>query len=154
MSLTHQLFLQTLRELAGFAFGVPSSNRLFEALGNCDVRSRSSNLGVGAIPEMISSDDKKISPFVFRLAVAFSLAVCCSSRLELVRAADSNLTGASAMLQKLSDEVRDCYQHAKDCARKAAAQADPAVRQSFLDAQQSWLKLVRRLAAVPERKST
>jgi hypothetical protein len=58
------------------------------------------------------------------------------------------------MLQKLSDEVRDCYQHAKDCARKAAAQADPAVRQSFLDAQQSWLKLVRRLAAVPERKST
>jgi hypothetical protein len=57
------------------------------------------------------------------------------------------------MLQKLSDEVRDCYQHAKNCARKAAAQADPAVRQSFLDAQQSWLKLVRRLAAAPERKS-
>jgi hypothetical protein len=57
------------------------------------------------------------------------------------------------MLQKLSDEVRDCYQHAKDCARKAAAQTDPTVRQSFLDAQQSWLKLARRLAAAPERKS-
>jgi hypothetical protein len=55
-----------------------------------------------------------------------------------------------AMIQKLSDEVRACYQHAKDCARKAAAQPDPAVQQSFLDAQQSWLKLVWRLATAPE----
>jgi hypothetical protein len=54
------------------------------------------------------------------------------------------------MIQKLSDEVRACYQHAKDCARKAAAQPDPAVQQSFLDAQQSWLKLVRRLVTAPE----
>jgi hypothetical protein len=52
----------------------------------------------------------------------------------------------------LSDEVRECYQHAKDCARWAAAQTDPAVQQSFLDARQSWLKLVRRLAAAPERE--
>jgi hypothetical protein len=56
------------------------------------------------------------------------------------------------MLQKLNDEVRECYQHAKDCARWAAAQTDPAVQQSFLDARQSWLKLVRRLAAAPERE--
>jgi hypothetical protein len=59
-------------------------------------------------------------------------------------------TGGIAMLQRLSDEVRACYQHAKDCARNAAAQSDPTVRQSFLDAQQGWLKLVRRLAAAPE----
>ena len=58
------------------------------------------------------------------------------------------------MLQKLNDEVRECYQHAKDCAGSAAAQTDPAVQQSFLDAQQSWLKLVRRLAAAPERERT
>jgi len=35
------------------------------------------------------------------------------------------------MLQKLNDEVRECYQHAKDCAGSAAAQTDPAVQQSF-----------------------
>ena len=55
------------------------------------------------------------------------------------------------MLQKLNDEVRECYQHAKDCAGSAAAQTDPAVQQSFLDARQSSLKLVRRLAAASER---
>jgi colanic acid biosynthesis glycosyl transferase WcaI len=48
------------------------------------------------------------------------------------------------MLQRLSDEVRACYQHAKDCARNAAAQSDPTVRQSFLDAQQGW-SVCRRL---------
>jgi hypothetical protein len=58
----------------------------------------------------------------------------------------------SEMLQKLNDEVRECYAHAKDCARKAAAQLEPAVRQSFLDAEQCWLRLVRRLASVPEPK--
>jgi hypothetical protein len=50
------------------------------------------------------------------------------------------------MLQRLSDEVRQCHAHAKECARKAAVQLDPALRQSFLDAEQYWLRLVRRLA--------
>jgi hypothetical protein len=54
------------------------------------------------------------------------------------------------MLQKLSDEVRECHAHAKDCARKAAAQPEPALRQSFLDAQQFWLRLLQRLASLPE----
>lgn len=52
------------------------------------------------------------------------------------------------MLQKLSDEVRECYAHAKACARKAAVQPEPAIRQSFLDAQQCWLRLLRRLASL------
>jgi hypothetical protein len=54
------------------------------------------------------------------------------------------------MLQKLSDEVRECHAHAKDCARKAAAQTEPALRQSFLDAQQCWVRLLKRLAVPPE----
>jgi hypothetical protein len=54
------------------------------------------------------------------------------------------------MLQKLSDEVRECYAHAKDCARKAAVQPEPALRQSFLDAQHCWLRLLRHLASLPE----
>lgn len=56
----------------------------------------------------------------------------------------------SDMVQKLSNEVRECYAHAKDCARKAAAQLEPALRQAFLDAEQCWLRLVRRLASGPE----
>jgi hypothetical protein len=57
------------------------------------------------------------------------------------------------MLQKLSDEVRECYAHAKDCARKAAAQPEPALQQSFLDAEQCWLRLVRHLASLPDLDS-
>ena len=57
------------------------------------------------------------------------------------------------MLQKLSNEVRQCHGHAKDCARMAAAQVEPAVRQSFLDAQQAWLRLARRLALASEVES-
>ena len=29
------------------------------------------------------------------------------------------------MLKNLSEEIRECYRHAEDCARKAAAQTDP-----------------------------
>jgi hypothetical protein len=62
----------------------------------------------------------------------------------------SVIVSQSDMLQKLTDEVRECYAHAKDCARKAAAQPEPALRQSFLDAQQCWMRLVQRLASLPE----
>lgn len=54
-----------------------------------------------------------------------------------------------SMLQKLSEEVRESDAHAKDCARKAAAQLDPPLQQSYLDAEQYWLQLVRRLASLP-----
>ena len=54
------------------------------------------------------------------------------------------------MLLYLSDEVRECRLHAKTCARNADAQSDPHVRQSFLDAEQSWLALAKRLAHFAE----
>jgi hypothetical protein len=56
----------------------------------------------------------------------------------------------SEMLHVLSDQVRECHTRAKECARKAAEQLDDPVRQSFLDAEQCWLRLVRRLALIPE----
>ena len=57
------------------------------------------------------------------------------------------------MLRQLPDQVRECRAHAKDCARKAAEQAEAAVRESFLDAEQSWLRLLRRLVSLPELES-
>jgi hypothetical protein len=42
------------------------------------------------------------------------------------------------MLKNLSKQIRDCYQHAEDCARKAAAQTDPRLRQDYLDLEQGW----------------
>lgn len=47
------------------------------------------------------------------------------------------------MLNNLSGDIRECLQHAEDCARKAAAQTDPKVKQDFLDLEQRWLSLAR-----------
>lgn len=47
------------------------------------------------------------------------------------------------MLNNLGEEIRECYRHAEDCARKATAQPDPKLKQGFLDWEQRWLFLAR-----------
>jgi hypothetical protein len=47
------------------------------------------------------------------------------------------------MLANLSEQMRDCLQHAEDCARKAAAHTDPTLKQDFLDSERRWLLLAR-----------
>ena len=54
------------------------------------------------------------------------------------------------MVIHLSDRVRECYVHAKACGHIAAAENDPGVQQSYLDAGASWLKLALRLAEATE----
>jgi len=47
------------------------------------------------------------------------------------------------MLKNLSEEIRECYRHAEDCSRKAAAQTDPNLKEDFLKLERRWLFLVR-----------
>jgi hypothetical protein len=47
------------------------------------------------------------------------------------------------MLNNLSEQIRDCLRHAEDCAQKAAAQADPKLKQDFLQLERKWLSLAR-----------
>lgn len=47
------------------------------------------------------------------------------------------------MLNNLSEQIRDCYAHAEQCARKAAAQTDALLKQDFLDMERRWLALAR-----------
>jgi hypothetical protein len=47
------------------------------------------------------------------------------------------------MLKNLSEEIRECQRLAEDCARKAAAQSDPKIKQDFLDLEVRWLFLAR-----------
>jgi hemerythrin-like domain-containing protein len=51
--------------------------------------------------------------------------------------------GGRVVLRNLSEEIRECLQHAEDCARKAAAQSCPNLKQDFLDLEQRWLYLAR-----------
>ena len=47
------------------------------------------------------------------------------------------------MLETLSEQIRECYDHAEQCARKAAAQTNPRLKQDFLDMERRWLALAR-----------
>jgi hypothetical protein len=47
------------------------------------------------------------------------------------------------MLESVSELIRECRQHAEDCAQKAAAITDPKLKKEFLDMEQRWLRLVR-----------
>jgi hypothetical protein len=50
------------------------------------------------------------------------------------------------MLTKLSDQIRECYRHAEDWAREAAAQTDPSLRQEFLKTARRWVGLARTIS--------
>ena len=47
------------------------------------------------------------------------------------------------MPQSLSDDVRDCYRRAVDCAEKARDAATPQLRSDFLRLERAWLSLAR-----------
>ncbi len=45
------------------------------------------------------------------------------------------------MLQGISADIKACYRHAEECARRAAAETDPSSKQDFLDMEERWLNL-------------
>lgn len=47
------------------------------------------------------------------------------------------------MLNSDSEQVRECHEHAEYCARKAAEQTDPKLREDYLNLAQLWLGLAR-----------
>ncbi len=47
------------------------------------------------------------------------------------------------MLKDLSREIRECNEHAEDCARKAETATNDDLRADFFRLEQSWLKLAR-----------
>ena len=47
------------------------------------------------------------------------------------------------MLESVSEQIRECYDHAEECARKAAAQSDPGLKKDFLDMERRWLTLAK-----------
>jgi hypothetical protein len=51
--------------------------------------------------------------------------------------------GGRVVLNNLSEQIRDCLQHAEDCARKAGAQTNPTLRDDFLRLEKRWLDLAR-----------
>jgi hypothetical protein len=47
------------------------------------------------------------------------------------------------LLENLSEEVRQCYEHAEECAGQARAIQDEKLRADYLRLAQGWLKLAR-----------
>ena len=47
------------------------------------------------------------------------------------------------MLQNLSQQVRECLQHAEDCAHRAKIEPHPNLARDFVDMERRWLGLAR-----------
>ena len=47
------------------------------------------------------------------------------------------------MVINLSKQIRECLQHAEDCARQAAAQTCPQLKEDFFHMERRWLFLAR-----------
>ena len=47
------------------------------------------------------------------------------------------------VLNNLSEQIRECLQHAERCARQAAAQTNSKLKEDFLEMEQRWLFLAR-----------
>ena len=48
-----------------------------------------------------------------------------------------------AVLDNVTDEIRECYEHAEKCKRLAGAQSDAAARMDYLNLAGGWLVLAR-----------
>ena len=51
--------------------------------------------------------------------------------------------GGRVVLNNLSEQVRECLQHAEHCARQAAAQTNCKLKEDFLEMERRWLFLAR-----------
>ena len=45
------------------------------------------------------------------------------------------------MLQKLTEEIAECYAHASHCRERAKAAVDLSIKRDFLDMERRWLAL-------------
>jgi CRP/FNR family transcriptional regulator, cyclic AMP receptor protein len=48
------------------------------------------------------------------------------------------------MLQKLTEEIAECYAHASECRERAKPTLDPAAKKDFLEMEERWLSLAHR----------
>src|SRR5947207_9954031 len=54
------------------------------------------------------------------------------------------------MANGLREQIREYYERAEDCARKAAAQSDPGLKLDFLEKAQRWVRLAQTLNGQPD----
>jgi hypothetical protein len=47
------------------------------------------------------------------------------------------------MLQKLTEEIAECYAQASHCRERAKQALDPSIKRDFLDMERRWLSLAR-----------
>jgi hypothetical protein len=48
------------------------------------------------------------------------------------------------MLHKFTEEIAECYRHARECRERAERVPDPATKNDFLDQERRWLSMAQR----------
>jgi hypothetical protein len=57
------------------------------------------------------------------------------------------------MLDNLNEELRGCFRHAEECARKAREATRPKLREDFLEMERRWLRLAHSYQFARQLKS-
>jgi hypothetical protein len=54
------------------------------------------------------------------------------------------------MLQKLTDEIAECYRHARECHERAKQSHDPATKEDLFNMERRWLSLAHNLSGADD----
>jgi hypothetical protein len=65
------------------------------------------------------------------------------SAARIVWSVEPGANEGRIMLNNVGEQIRECLRRAEACARKAAAQTDPGLRDDFLQLERRWLDLAR-----------
>jgi hypothetical protein len=91
----------------------------------------------------VKSDNFHGKSFRRRVAERTDRATPPCQRLEVGVRRPDKTHELAAMLQSLSQDVRECYRRAEDCAQKARDAATEELRADFLQLEKAWLTLAR-----------
>ena len=63
--------------------------------------------------------------------------------LSYLLALDAGASGGVVVLDNLNQQIRECLDHAEDCARKAKTACNAELRDDYLTLERRWLFLAR-----------
>src|SRR5215469_9138967 len=95
------------------------------------------------VPRHLPNNDYRFPPFLLHRGDDFAFKSPHSGTGFASRPVEPHEGSCRVVLNNLSEQIRECLQHAEDCARKAAAQSCPNLKQDFLNLEQRWQYLAR-----------
>ena len=94
------------------------------------------------VPRLLPNNDHRFPPLLLHRGDDFAFQGPRNDT-RIATACRTHEGGGRVVLNNLSEQIRECLRHAEDCARKAAVQSCPKLKQDFFELEQRWLFLAR-----------